>query len=213
MGKRRVSTGGCDTKRHKANIEFAKLVSAENQAEYGDDLAAIIRELLEHPRKIKNCRRAVMTDSFDPDAMEKLSTTFAPSVSYMSKVPKDFLKAFLPSVTELTQQQLKIYEKKRVGTVAKILCRQCQVDMASPNVFMEKRTFEVEMAARAAKVGKVEYVESASESIDWEKSGWFSLQPTFGGNNGERANHLYTMVKFQPSGITVLLYVMFASTC
>lgn len=200
---KRVAHNARDEKRHKASLEFAKLVSAENQAEFGDDLCVIITELLANTGKIKNCKRAVLGDSFDPDMLEKIGETFAPSVVYISKIPKEFLKQWLPSISGLTLDRLKKYEKAHIGTLNRIACRQCQCDLASPNAWRDKIQFEKNMNIRSKKVGKVEYVANDAGAIDWSTSGWFALSPPFAGGTGERATHVYTHATFLPLGIKV----------
>ena len=157
VGKRSAPGSARQTKQRKANVQFAKFANAENQAEFGDDLADIIKELMDNPAKIKNCKRAVLADTFDPNTLESIASRFAPSVTYMSRVPKDFLKAWLPRVTDLSEANLKTADNQDRGSCVRALCRQCQVDPATPNPWMARRDFQKEMGSRSELVGTVEY--------------------------------------------------------
>lgn len=180
-------------KRDKVTTNFLKLAEDEENEEFTADLATIMQELCATPHKTKRCKRAVMSNLFDSQLAKDMEESFGTTVRYMYKVPKDFVKGFLPTVAHVKFDTITSWERAARGTLYRVLCRQCQVHLASPNPWLKIDTFSKEMLQRASLVGKIAWKTNSEGVLDWQKTGWFSLRPVCQ-DASKAEDHQYTKV-------------------
>lgn len=91
----------------------------------------ILRELMRVPAKIRPCRRAVLSTMWDPEQRELEQKQFAETVTYIGRLPKEWLKEHLGALTGVEYGTLVRLEKNVKGTVHRLLCRQCGFELNS----------------------------------------------------------------------------------
>lgn len=97
---------------------FLRSIDSEECDEQSADLATIVAELARAPQKIKRCKQAVLSDLFDPPTNEA-EEEFGPTVSYLCKLPKDFLKKVVPHMSGISVGALtKVEKTQKRGVLA-----------------------------------------------------------------------------------------------
>lgn len=89
-GLRRSSATELDTKSARVTVGWNSLNQEQDLEEQQQDIACIMTALMKCPKKIKGCKRAVLSDMFlgDDEISQNPQNFFAESTKYMWKIPK-----------------------------------------------------------------------------------------------------------------------------
>lgn len=131
-GVKRAAPGKSEQAERRDRVaNFWTSFENDERDEQSADLAIIVQELCRAPQKIKRCKKAVLTDLFDTPTNEA-DEEFGPTVNYLYKLPKEFLKKTLPQLTSVSADALAKAEKSQKGSMLHLLCRVCQLEVGSP---------------------------------------------------------------------------------
>lgn len=86
---------------------------------------------------------------FDPPTNEAEEES-GPTVSYLYKLPKDFLKKVVPGISV---EALTKVEKTQKGAFLHVLCRLCQLEVGSPVTTKKVDSFSDTLRERMKSVG------------------------------------------------------------
>lgn len=177
-GSKRKTATAVAAKVSKLHRELAELSSASKEAEQDLQLAEIVQELQRHLEQTPECRRAVLSDMFLPDASKDF---FNKETIYFYKLPKYWVADWLGSRdAKLTSDSLKAAAKNDRGIHHKIFYRLTLSDKSSLlmthnisqfNEIITDRFNEVRFPAKSI------VLKSGASDILWEKCGVYILVP------------------------------------
>lgn len=164
-------------KKDKLFSQLARLDSEEDETEDFRFIAEIVQALMRMPGKIRPCRRAVLSSVWDPDQRAAASHKFGATVTYVQRIPKEWLRDFLPSVVGKSVADMKNYEKAQKGTIHRLMCRACCVELYSHLPSSAHSEVMQLCTERAAKVGVVPSKKAGDGTtpVDWDAVGFYSL--------------------------------------
>lgn len=222
MGKGGVlgAAAALSEKKDKLFQQLAKLDAKEQDTEEFRFIADIIQELMNNPEKTRPCRRAVLSNMWDSEQRALSQSRFGDTTLYLNRVPKEWLRDRMPPLCGLSSDMLNALEKAQKGSLHRILCRICALELNSSMPTRAHEDFFQICKARASAVGKVTFditneagakISPKAKSIDqevlapldWARCGWYKLLPPAPAEN--TAGHVYTRVSVAAGKFEVAL--------
>lgn len=154
----------------------------------------------------------MLSSAWDPEQRELSRHKFGEAVTYVSRLPKEWVKDMVTAIAGVPCATLKALEKDFKGSVHRMLCRVTALELNSALTTPFQEAFRKECEDRASKIGKVIFKvtqkkDGAVGCIMWGAHGWYKLSPPIAAD-AEKKNHIYTHVelldKFQAPFARVL---------
>lgn len=194
MGKGLLALGASLLeKKEKLFEDLAKLDAKDEQNDEFRMVAEIVQELLAQPSKIRPCRRAVFSNVWDPEQRRLASLKFGATVTYVHRLPKEWVRSTLGRLTALQDDMLKVLERKSKGVLHRLLCRISSLELNTPLPTLDQEAF-FEICKQRASASDPPKLKTGGElKVEWARHGWYQLLPVKPDETSAAA-HNYTQV-------------------
>lgn len=172
-------------KKDKLFNQFQKLDAKDEENEDFKMIAEVVEELVAQPCKIRPCRRAVLSNVWDPEKHQIASLRFWQTVGYIHRIPKDW-------VTGHSSGAFKMIERKNKGVLHRLLCHFAALELNSPLPTRVQDDFFDFCEQRKKECGPPTFSASA-EILNWSQIGWYKLLPPLPSGT-EPKDHMFSRV-------------------
>ena len=166
-----------DAKRARINAEWADLSKESDELEVEQNLIKIIDLLQDEPAKIKGCLQACKGNFFLKESSPEDS--FPDTYTYLPKVPKYFLKEWLPTMAPNLKAVVNELDKTDKFAFTKLLYRGFLLESHYKFPTHNKKDFKTILEGRHKKynepLAKIRF--DSEFNIQWDKCGCYTLLP------------------------------------
>jgi hypothetical protein len=199
MAVAEANSGKLLAKRKKIGEQYSELTRGEEAAECDNDLMVIIKELMREPKKLKPCRRAVLSEMFLAPSEEIKQASFPPTYIYMARIPKQHIQKELfgklsVKLTEAYVQSCTVADK---AFCHKMLYASCFVEGSMKLPSHSKEIVNEELVQRHQRLGGWLTSLETEKEICWESQGIWFLIPEIDPLVEPPVGHKYTHVRLR----------------